>query len=67
MPPDKTDEELPEDFAEFFLSKIEKIRENSSTCQHTSPYNRILPNLHLLSTQRNESMYSHNEHEEQAW
>ena len=27
MPPDKTDEELAEDFAKFFLSKIEKIRE----------------------------------------
>ena len=27
LPPNKTDEELAEDFAKFFLSKIEKIRE----------------------------------------
>ena len=28
LPPNKTDEELAEDFARFFLSKIEKIRES---------------------------------------
>ena len=27
LPPNKTDEELAEDFTEFFLSKIEKIRD----------------------------------------
>ena len=28
LPPNKTDEELADDFAKFFLSKIEKIRES---------------------------------------
>ena len=28
LPPNKTDEELTEDFAGYFLSKIEKIRES---------------------------------------
>ena len=40
LPPNKTDEELAEDFARYFLSKIEKIRE---TFTNTPPY-QTLPN-----------------------
>ena len=43
LPPNKTDEELPEDFARYCLSKIEKIRESLIdtasyvTLQHSVP------------------------------
>ena len=43
LPPIKTDEELAEDFAKFFLSKIEKIRESFT---NTRPYILTHPNLH---------------------
>ena len=67
MPPNKTDEELEEDFAEFFLSKIEKIREKIH--QHVSIQAHTTGNSQIcvfLSTHRYVSMYSYNEHEEQA-
>ena len=35
LPPNKTDEELTEDFVGYFLSKIEKIRESLT---NTPPY-----------------------------
>ena len=40
LPPNKTDEELAEDFAGYFLSKIEKIRD---TFTNTPPYRDTTP------------------------
>ena len=38
LPPNKTDEELAEDFASYFLSKIKKIRESFT---NTPPYETL--------------------------
>ena len=40
LPPNKTDEELAEDFAKFFLSKIEKIREQFIKTPAYKPANK---------------------------
>ena len=42
LPPNKTDEELAEDFAGYFLSKIQKIRE---TFTNTPPYKTLPHNV----------------------
>ena len=42
LPPNKTDKELAEDFARYFLSKIEKIRE---TFTNTPPYETLHHNV----------------------
>ena len=42
LPPNKPDEELTEDFAGYFLSKIEKIRE---TFTNTPPYETLSHNM----------------------
>ena len=42
LPPNKTEEELAEDFARYFLSKIKKIRE---TFTNTPPYKTLSHNI----------------------
>ena len=37
MPPAKTDKELADQFADFFLTKIRKVREDLADCQTYSP------------------------------
>ena len=43
LPPNKTDEELAEDFAEFFLSKIEKIKEKFINMPAYKPGQQDIP------------------------
>ena len=67
MPLNKTDEELAEDFAEFFLSEIEKNKGKFINTPANKPVQQDIPKfVSFRSTHRNGSMYSYNEDEEQA-
>ena len=59
MPSNKTDNELAEDFTEFFLSKIEKTMGKFTNMPAYKYVQQDIPKLGVfLSTHRNGSMYS---------
>ena len=57
MPPNKTDEQLANEFANHFLNKIERIRSELNTTEPYSPKSYNTPGLRRFTTLTKDQLY----------